>query len=195
MGLQCVQDLAYASQFLFADFAGLVKEYDVAELYLLDNEVGDVVFGKCLACKVQAAVKLVLKPDCIHDGADAVEFDVLAVGGCVGELPVAAYGLGNGCRLADAACLDYDVVEAACLVYVLELLDEVHLQVAADTAVLQCYQRVVLLVDDAALLYEIGIDVDLAYIVYDNSEFYSLVIVEYAVEQGCLSAAQIACDE
>ena len=190
-----MQDLTYASQFLFADFACLVEEYDVTEFYLLDNEVGDVVFGKCLACKVQAAVELVLEPECIYNGTDAIEGNILAVGGCVGELPVAAYRLGDGCRLADAACLDYDVVEAACLVYVLELLDEVHLQVAADTAVLQCYQRVVLLVDNAALLYKVGVDVDLADIVYDNSEFDSLVIIEYAVEQGCLSAAQIACDE
>ena len=153
LGLQCVQNLADASEFLAADFAGLVEEYDVAELYLLDDEVGNVVLGKCLACKVQAAVELVLEPECIHDGADAVKGDVFAVGCSVCQLAIAAYRLGDGCRLADAACLDYDVVKAACLVYVLELLDEVHLQVAAYTAVLQCYERIVLLVDNTALLY------------------------------------------
>ena len=59
LGLYGVQYGAYASQFLLRYLIGLVEQYGVAELYLLDDEVGDVVLGYSIACKVQAASELV----------------------------------------------------------------------------------------------------------------------------------------
>ena len=63
----------YASQFLGRHFVGLVQQDGVAELYLLDNQVGYVVLGNGLAGEVQAAAKLVLQSQCVHYGADAVQ--------------------------------------------------------------------------------------------------------------------------
>ena len=59
---------------------------------------------------------------------------------------------------------------------------EVHLQGAADTAVLQGHQRVVLLVDDAALLDEVGVDVHLADIVDDDGETDAFFVLKDPVE-------------
>ena len=44
LGLYGVEYGAYAPQFFFAYFVCLVKKYSVAEFYLLDDEVGDIVF-------------------------------------------------------------------------------------------------------------------------------------------------------
>ena len=106
-------------------------------------------------------------------------------------LLVCTDGLCYGGGFADAGGLDDNVVEAFGLHQVAELQDEVHLQRAADAPVLQGHQRVVLLVNDSALLYEVGIDVHLADVVYDDGKAYTSFIIKYAVQQGGLAAAQI----
>ena len=196
LGLYGVQYGAYASQFLLRNLIGLVEQYGVAELYLLDDEVGDVVLGYSIACKVQAASELVLQTECIHHGADAVQRGDVRDGACVEGVEVQGLlvctdGLCYGGGFADAGGFDDNVVEALGLHQVAELQDEVHLQRAADASVLQGNQRVVLLVNDSALLYEVGIDVHLADVVYDDGKAYTSFIIKYAVQQGCLAAAQI----
>ena len=196
LGLYGVQYGAYASQFLLRYLIGLVEQDGVAELYLLDDEVGDVVLGYSLACKVQTASELVLQAECIHHGADAVQGGDVRDGACVEGVEVQGLlvctdGLCYGGRFADAGGLDDNVVEAFGLHQVAELQDEVHLQRAADAPVLQGHQRVVLLVNDSALLYEVGIDVHLADVVYDDGKAYTSFIIKYAVQQGCLATAQI----
>ena len=88
LGLYGVQYGAYASQFLLRYLIGLVEQYGVAELYLLDDEVGDVVLGYSIACKVQAASELVLQAECIHHGADAVQGGDVRDGACVESVEV-----------------------------------------------------------------------------------------------------------
>ena len=99
--------------------------------------------------------------------------------------------MGDRCRFADARCLDHDVVKLLHLHQVGELFHKVHLQRAADAAVLQCHERVVLLIDDATLLDEVSVDVHFADVVHDDGESYAFLVAEYAVEQCCFSAAQI----
>ena len=71
------------------------------------------------------------------------------------------------------------------------MLHEIHLQRAADAAVLKGHEAVVGLADDTPFTNQIGIDVDLADIVHDHGKPDSFAIVEYAVEQRCLAASKI----
>ena len=77
-----------------------------------------------------------------------------------------------------------------------QLAHQVHLQRAADAAVLQRHQ--VALVGAAhytALLYERGVDVNLAQVVDDYGKAYAAAVVEDTVEQSGLAAAEIAGQE
>ena len=76
--------------------------------------------------------------------------------------------------------------------YVAQLFYEVHLQGAADAAVLQGYEAFVFLVYNAAFLYEVGIDVHLAYVVDYYGEAYASFVAQNAVQKCRLAAAQIA---
>jgi hypothetical protein len=77
----------------------------------------------------------------------------------------------------------------------MELLNEVHLERAADTAVLQGDERVVLLGHNPALLDKGSIDIHFTDIIDDNGEENTFIITQDTVEQRCFSATQIACDE
>ena len=76
-----------------------------------------------------------------------------------------------------------------------ELLHEVHLQRAADAAVLQCDEAVVFLAHDPAFLYQGGVDVDFAEVIDDHGELDSFSVGEYAVQQSGLSAAEVTCQQ
>ena len=106
-----------------------------------------------------------------------------------------ADGLCNGRGFANARCLYDDIVKAFRLHQVAQLKHEVHLQRAADTTVLQCHQRFVLLVHYTAFLYQVGIDVHLADVVDDNGKAYTFFVIKDTVEQGSLAAAQVSSDE
>ena len=151
-GLDGPNDALQAAQLVGGYLGGFVEQYDVAELQLLDDEVLDVVLFDMFVHEVVAAGKLALHPQGIHHGDDAVKtgkplfFEVEAHAGHGGD------GLCDGFGLADAACLDDDVVETLLAGDVAQLLHEVHLQRATDAAVLQGHQTVVLLIYNAALL-------------------------------------------
>ena len=63
----------------------------------------------------------------------------------------------------------------------MQLLNEVCTQCAAYTTVLQCYEGVVLLGYDTALLNEGGINVYLAQVVDDYCELYPLTVLQNSV--------------
>ena len=73
----------------------------------------------------------------------------------------------------------------------MELFNKVHLKSTAYAAVLQGHQTVVIHAYHASLLDKVGIDIYLAYIVYYNCKLNSLCVGKDAVEQSCLTAAQI----
>jgi len=91
--------------------------------------------------------------------------------------------------LADAARLDYDVVEASRRAEVVELLHQVHLQRAADAAVGEGDEAVVLAAHHASLRDEALVYVHLAYVVHDDGEADAPLVAQDAVEQGGLAAA------
>ena len=128
----------------------------------------------------------------VDHGHDAVEHGnaVLHIG--VAQCRNRADGLGDGLRFADAARLDDDIVESLARGDLAELLDQVGLQRAADTAVLEGHQTVVLLAHHTALLNEVSIDIDFSQIIDNHRKADAFAIVQDLVDQGGLAAAQIA---
>ena len=103
-----------------------------------------------------------------------------------------ADGLCDRFWLAYAACLDDDVVEAVELHDVVELLNEIHLERAADASVLQCHKALVLLAHNASLLDEAGININLTNVVDYNGKLDVLFVSENVIYERCFSAAQVA---
>ena len=175
-----------------SDFRDLVEKHDVAEFDLLDDKILDVLFVDFILAEGFPAVEFALHPESIDDCHDAVELRCVAPGIFRKHGWRSADGLRNRCRLADAAGLYDDVVETVRAAEVIELVDEVHLQGAADAAVLKRDETVVSTADDTSLLDKVGIDVDFADVIDDHGETYSLAVVEYSVEQCSLAASEIS---
>ena len=74
---------------------------------------------------------------------------------------------------------------------VAQLLYKIHLQGAADAAVLQGYKAFFLLSYHTTFLNEVGIDVHFANIIHDDGELYTFSVIQYSIKECCLSAAQI----
>ena len=181
-GLQCAHNLTYAPQFLGSHLGGLVQQHDVAELNLLDDEVFDVFLVNIRARKQLSALELIAHTQGINHGDDAVEPRQTAAGEVHAHRRDGADGLGDGAWLTDAAGLYHDIVEALHGGDVHELLHEVHLQRAADAAVLQGHQAVVLLVDDASLLNECCVDVHLADVVDNHGKLDAFLVCQDAIQ-------------
>ena len=108
------------------------------------------------------------------------------------KLRYRANGLGNRLGLANATGLDDDIVKLAQSGNLVDLLHEVHLESAADTAVLQLDEALVFLADDAAFLNETGINIYLADIIDDNGKFDTTIVRENVINESSLAAAQIS---
>lgn len=180
--LESADYLLHSSEFFWRNLISLVEQDDVAELNLLYYEILYVILLNVLTEEIETATKLILHAESINHGHNAIEsrHTVLAV--FLFHHRDGADGLCYRCRFADAACLNDDIVKLLHGGDVCKLLNEIHLQCAADTSVLQCHEGVVLLIHDATLLYEVGINVHLAYVVHDNGELYPALVGEYAVE-------------
>ena len=189
LGLQGADNLVHLRQLVLRHLRCLVEQDDVAELYLLYDQVLNVLVVDVLPEQAAATAKLVAHAQCVDHGDDAVELQHAVGGVLLSQVGNVDNGLRNRSWLADAAGLDDDIVKAAHGHDVLQLLHQVHLQRAADAAVLQCHQRIVALAHDAALLDELSVDVHLANVVHDDGKLHALLVLQYAVQQGGLSAA------
>ncbi len=176
---------------VFRDFGYLVEKDDVAELNLLYYEALKVFLANLLGCQFVARLELAFKTQGIDHSDYAVE-NRHAVAGEIGSNGGhRADCLGDGFWLADAACLDHNIVEIL-MHEVGELLHEISFEGAADATVLESHEAVVATADHTTLGDEVSVDVHLADVVDDNSEFYAFLIVENLVKQSGLSASEIA---
>ena len=191
-GLYGADDCRQVVELTRADLRGFVEQDLVAELNLLNHEPFDILLAYMLLLQTVAATELVTHAQCINHGYDAVQPRQVMSGVVRNDLRDRAERLCYRCGLADAGGFDHDVVELLLRGYVVELLNEVHLQRAADASVLQCYEAVVFLSDHSAFGYQVGIDVHFANVVDDHGKLYSFAVVEDPVEQGSLAAAQIS---
>ena len=103
-----------------------------------------------------------------------------------------AYCLRYWQRLAYSAGFYYYVVELVLAYNVVELFHKVHLQRAADAAVLQCHKAVVLLSDYAPFFNQVCIDVHFADVVYDDSELNAFLVGKYVVNQCGFPASEVS---
>ena len=183
LGLDGADDGLEMAELVLGDLRGFVEQDDVAELDLLNDECGEVVLAEVLFLQVVAQSELIAHAEGIDDGNDGVEAcHAVAEHVLRQQLGIGGDGLCDGRWLADARGLDDDVVELTGVDDVVELLDEVGLERAADAAVLQGHERVVALSDDAALLNEVGVDVHLTDVVDDDGELDAFFVSQNAVE-------------
>ena len=152
-----------------------------------------------------AATKFAHHPGSVHDGHNGVqlchhrEIPFLRLPGSQHFLIAlrrsrkGVDSLGNGLGLADAAGFNQDVVEFPLLGEADDLLHQVGFQGAADAAVLEGNDAVLVLLHNAGSLFnEGGVDVHLANVVDDDGHLVAGLIVQYVVHQGCLARSQIA---
>lgn len=187
--LDSANDLAHMQQFVSAHLRCFVQQDGVTKLYLLNDEVLNVLLINIFLCESIAALKLVAHAKGVNNRHDTVEtrhavFYILRT-----ERRERADGLCYRCRLTDAARLDNDIIETFHGNDIVKLLHKIHLQCAADTSVLQSHKAIVLLVHDATLLNEVCIDINLSYVVHNDGKLNAFLVCENAVEQCCLAAA------
>ena len=168
-----------------------VEQNQVTELNLLDDEVLNVLFIDVLAGQAVATGKLVLQAQRIHYRRHTVQSELAIFGKLSTHARNAAEGLRNGLGLTDATGFNHDVVELLHLHQVIYLLYQIHLQCAADAAVLKRHQAVIFLIHDTSLLNQVCIDVHFAQVVDDDGEANALFVAQDMVDQGGLSAAQV----
>ena len=190
--LQGAYYLLNASQLLGLHFGNLVQQDDVAKLYLTDDEVLNVFLVQPLASQAIATGKLTLQTQGIDHADQAIQPADAMLGIGFAQPGNGAEGLCYGLGLADAAGLDDNIVETLGTHQLVDLLNEVGLQGTTDASVLQGHEAIVLLRHHATLLYEVGVNVHLAYVVHDDGEAYASLISQYTVHQRCLATTQVA---
>ena len=188
-GVQGGDYLLHAREFFRLDGRSFVEQHYVAELYLFYHQALQILFAYVRLLKGIAAGELALHPQGVNHGNDAVQFGIDELLGAY--LGHRADGLGDGAGFADAAGFDHYVIELVHLAELGELRHKVHLQGAADASVLQGHQRIVGITHDAALLYELGIDIHFADVIHYDGELDSFLICKDAVK-GCLAASQVS---
>jgi len=156
---------------------------------LLDDQVLDVFFANPLSRQIVPASEFALKAQSIDDGGDAIQLGHAIARVFFSHAGNGADSLGDGFWLADAACLDDDIVETSHLQDVGQLFHQIHLQRAADAPVLQGDEAVVFFPYHAPLLDQVGIDVHFADIVDDDCEFDAFFVGQNAIDQCGFTAA------
>ena len=181
LGLQLVDDAPYTAQFFRTYFRSLVQQYDVTELNLLDDEVLNIFFVNVLTHQVESAAKFVSHTESVDNGHDAVETGNAMLCCFWSHRGNGTDGLRNGTWFADTAGLDDNVVEALQSDDVLQLFNQIHLQGTTDATVLKGHKAVVLLINNAALLNEVGIDIHLADVIHNHGKLNALTVVQYSI--------------
>ena len=136
--LQGLDNLSDKLQVCFADLRFLVKQHYVAELDLLYEQVLYVVLVQALSGETGTVLELIPHPEGVHDRADAVQDGNASLAEFRTHAWDGAYCLGNRSRFANSAGFYDYVVEALHKGDLAQLVHKVHLQRAADAAVLEC---------------------------------------------------------
>ena len=182
-------------EFFLGKKRGLVEEDDVTELDLLDDEVLKVFLTPLGRLKGFAAAKFVAKAKGVGNGKNRVK----VIGFAISPLHVFAFHIGDGLgdrdRLADAASLDQDVVVFLGRNQIVDLVNEIRFQGAADAAVGKRDEAIVARRDDASFFDEIGVDVYLADVIDDDRHMVAFRVFEDMVDQRGFAAAKISSDQ
>ena len=177
LGLKNTHNLPDSSQFFRRYLRSLVEQDDIAEFYLLDHEILYVFLINLRFEQIHAALEVALHSERIHHSHDTVEPADTILDIFHAHRGNRADGLCDGFGLADAACLDDDIVEPVHLRDIMQLLYEIHFQGAADTSILQCHQTLIFLADDAAFLDEVSVDIHFADVIDNDGKLDASLIV------------------
>ena len=178
-------------QFFGSYLRSLIKQDNVTELYLLNDKVLDVFLVTLCSKQRLATTEFILHAQGINDGNDAVKTWYAILTHLLSHAWNRVYCLGNRSRLTDAAGLNNDIIELLELNNVTQLLDKIHLESAADTAILKSYERVILLFYHPTLFYKVGINIHFTYIIYDDSKSDTFFIIKNTIQERCLTTSQI----
>ena len=171
-----MDNLLDAVEFGQTDVGGFVDEHEVAEFNLLNEQILDILVFDDVFNKVFAIAKLVAHAHSINYGNDAIEFGDTIFYVLWRERRHGADGLRNRSWFAYSAGFNYDIIKALHCEQIVELLHEIHLQCATNTAVLQSNEAVVFLIYNAALLNEFGVDIHFSNIVYYHSKTNTFLV-------------------
>ena len=185
--LQAAHDGLELGDLLGAHGIGLVEDQRGAELDLLDEQAFDVVLVDILGQQVATAVELVVHAGAVDHGHDVVERK-LRLAAHLGLVAEARDGVGDGDRLANARCLDDDVIEVARIGDALQLVGKVVRKRTADAAVGE--RDEVIGLGKAAVGDEAGVHIDLAVDDYGGAD--AAVVSEDVVEQRGLAGTEVA---
>ena len=177
-GLQRLDNLQHGLLFLGSDQIYLVQNDGGAVFDLLDQQIFDVLFVEVVVEQRTSRAEFIRHSLGVHNGGDAVEAgDGRQISLLLGAVKHTD-GAGDGARLADAGGFNQDIVKALGSGKLDDLLHQIHLQGAADAAVLQGDEVIVFLSDGAALGNQGSVNIDFADIVDDDGHLIALLIGE-----------------
>ena len=182
LGLKRADDLSDIDQLFLRDEVDLVEDDGVAELDLLDQQVLDILVVDIVIQESAAAAEFATQTSRVNDGYDVVQTAELGQSGIVVGAVEHGDGLRDRDRLTNTRSLDQDVIELLLLYQAEDLLDQIGLESTADTAVLERYKVLVLFVDNAALLDQLSVNINLADIVDDDGDLIALLVVEHMIQ-------------
>mmetsp|Transcript_25467 Transcript_25467/g.81464 ORF Transcript_25467/g.81464 Transcript_25467/m.81464 type:complete len:623 (+) Transcript_25467:165-2033(+) len=173
----------------------LVDEEEIGELELVTEQVRDGALV-ALGGLPSAVDQRVHRVELLEDGRGVDDRDEVVQARDIAQAHAARLvregeGLGDGERLRDARRLDKDVVEAALGRERGERGEQVLAQRAADAAVREL-DHLLLLLENASLPHQLGVDVDRGHIVDHHRDAVALAVVEHVVEQRRLAGSEEA---
>ena len=179
---------------LLIDEIRLVHDDRGAEFDLLDQQIFQIILSDRLPEQLPAVLELGQHPRAVHHRDDIVQLHEKAVLGIF--LTDHRDGLGDRDRLTDSGSLDNNVIVLSGIGQIRQLLRQIILQRAADTAVGQWNQVFILPGGDAAaFLDQIRVDVDFADVIDDDGRPDAFLIRQNMIQQRGFACAQIACDQ
>mmetsp|Transcript_50778 Transcript_50778/g.163275 ORF Transcript_50778/g.163275 Transcript_50778/m.163275 type:complete len:439 (-) Transcript_50778:132-1448(-) len=190
-----VQQPLDRAQLRIAQQVGLVHQQDVRKLDLLAEQMRDAALVP--VARLPAALRQrVHRAQLLEDGRRVHHRDEVVQARDIAQAHAARLvregeGLGDGERLRDARRLDKDVVEAALGRERGERGEQVLAQRAADAAVGELDQ-LLLLAQHVAAPHELCVDVDGRHVVDDDGDADAGPVLQQVLEQGRLARAQEA---
>ena len=156
---------------------------------MLNDKILNIILIEVFIEEIKSASKLVTHTQGIDHADDAVKACNSILRIFLLHLWNRADGLGDRLRFADTTCLNDEIVKLLHRCNLSDLLYEIHLESAAYTSILQCYERVILLIHYSTLLDKVSINVHFTDVIHDNGKLYTTLIREDSIEQRSLSTA------
>ena len=142
-----------------------------------------------------ATSELALQTQRIHDSSHAIQAATSILRIVLAQTGDGANGLRNGLRLTDTTGLNHDIIKALHLHDLKDLLNQIRPKRATNTTILKSHQALIFFADNASLLDQIRINIDLANVIDDYRKLNASLVGENMFDQCCFPTAQITGQE